>query len=74
MVLKFFETGKPNTLSSRLGPHIGMSSIGMSVAQLLSHDSTSAQDIIHFRSNNGINLLEFLIYSSSTVIMFGILH
>ncbi|KAG6393883.1 hypothetical protein SASPL_144457 [Salvia splendens] len=38
---KWTISGKSDTISSRLGPNIGMSSIGMSVAQLLSHDSAS---------------------------------
>lgn len=54
-------TGKPNSVSSRLEHNIGMSSIGLSVAQLLSHDSASVQEIIHFQSKNAIFVLEMCI-------------
>ncbi|XP_057812207.1 uncharacterized protein LOC131026358 [Salvia miltiorrhiza] len=54
---KWAISGKPNTISSRLGPNIGMSSIGMSVAQLLSHDSASVQEIIHFQKLEKLSIL-----------------
>ncbi|KAK6150174.1 hypothetical protein DH2020_017699 [Rehmannia glutinosa] len=55
---KWTTSGKPNTISAKLrAPNIGMSSIGMSVAQLLSHDSSSIQEIIHFQKLEKIGLL-----------------
>ncbi|KAK4440285.1 hypothetical protein Salat_0363400 [Sesamum alatum] len=55
---KWTGSGKPNSSSSRvLAPNIGMSSIGMSVAQLLSYDSTSIQEIIHFQKLEKLGLL-----------------
>ncbi|KAG6393880.1 hypothetical protein SASPL_144454 [Salvia splendens] len=54
---KWTISGKSDTISSRLGPNIGMSSIGMSVAQLLSHDSASVQGIIHFQKLEKLSLL-----------------
>ncbi|KAG6392129.1 hypothetical protein SASPL_146339 [Salvia splendens] len=54
---KWTISGKSDTISSRLGPNIGMSSIGMSVAQLLSHDSASVQEIIHFQKLEKLSLL-----------------
>ncbi|KAL7131212.1 hypothetical protein ABFS83_13G183500 [Erythranthe nasuta] len=56
---KWTRSGKSNTVSSRmLTPNIGMSSIGMSIAQLLlSHDSTSVPEIIHFQKLEKLGLL-----------------
>ncbi|KAL7089578.1 hypothetical protein ACP275_13G193800 [Erythranthe tilingii] len=55
---KWTRSGKSNTISSRmLTPNIGMSSIGMSIAQLLSHDSTSIPEIIHFQKLEKLGLL-----------------
>ncbi|EYU19083.1 hypothetical protein ABFS82_13G184500 [Erythranthe guttata] len=55
---KWTRSGKSNTISSRmLTPNIGMSSIGMSIAQLLSHDSTSISEIIHFQKLEKLGLL-----------------
>ncbi|KAL8508266.1 hypothetical protein ACS0TY_018740 [Phlomoides rotata] len=55
---KWTISGKPNTtsLGSQI-PSIGMSSIGMSIAQLLSHDSASIQEIIHFQKLEALGLL-----------------
>ncbi|KAG8385168.1 hypothetical protein BUALT_Bualt03G0013700 [Buddleja alternifolia] len=55
---KWTRPGQANTGFSRLlAPNIGMSSIGMSVAQLLSHDSTSIQEIIHFQKLEELGVL-----------------
>ncbi|KAI3455885.1 hypothetical protein Pfo_012548 [Paulownia fortunei] len=55
---KWTKSGKPNSISTRLlAPNTGMSSIGMSVAQLLSHDSSSIQEIIHFQKLEKLGLL-----------------
>ncbi|XP_011096718.1 protein prune homolog [Sesamum indicum] len=55
---KWTRSGKPNTSSSRLlAPNVGMSSIGMSVAQLLSYNSTTIQEIIHFQKLEKLGLL-----------------
>ena len=47
---KIVELGKPDSTGSRLMvSHIGMSSIGISIGQLLAHDDTSVQEITHFQ-------------------------
>ncbi|KZV21669.1 hypothetical protein F511_16375 [Dorcoceras hygrometricum] len=55
---KLPRTGKQDSISSRLPAlNIGMSSIGMSIAQLLSHNSTSTQEIIHFQNLEKLGIL-----------------
>ncbi|XP_075477512.1 uncharacterized protein LOC142518606 [Primulina tabacum] len=55
---KLTGSGKPDSSSSRLlALNIGMSSIGMSITQLLSYDSTSTQQIIHFQNLEKLGLL-----------------
>ncbi|KAH6823849.1 hypothetical protein C2S53_013104 [Perilla frutescens var. hirtella] len=54
---KWTISGRPNAISSRLGASIGMSSIGMSIAQLLSHDSASIQEIMHFQKLEKLGIL-----------------
>ena len=47
---KIVELGKPDSTGSRLMvSHIGMSSIGISIGQLLAHDDTSVQEITQFQ-------------------------
>lgn len=44
------EAGKPDGAGSRgMGSYIGMSSIGISVAQLLAHKDTATQEIVYFQ-------------------------
>ncbi|XP_073129308.1 uncharacterized protein [Henckelia pumila] len=51
-------TRSDSSSSSRsVALNIGMSSIGMSIGQLLSHDSTSTQEIIHFQNLEKVGLL-----------------
>lgn len=55
---KWTTLGKPDSRSSRLpASNIGMSSIGVEVAQLLSHDSSSTQEIIQFQQAEKLCLL-----------------
>ncbi|KAL2484175.1 Exopolyphosphatase PRUNE1 [Forsythia ovata] len=55
---KWTTLGKPDSRGSRLpASNIGMSSIGVEVAQLLSHDSTSTQEIMHFQQLEKLCLL-----------------
>ena len=43
-------SGKPDAAGSRLmALHVGMSSIGISIAQLLAHEDASSQGIKNFR-------------------------
>ena len=44
-------SGKPDAAGSRLmALHVGMSSIGISIAQLLAHEDASSQGIKNFQS------------------------
>lgn len=55
---KWTRIGKPDSAGSRLMvSHVGMSSIGISVAQLLAHDETSTHEIIHFQQIEKLRLL-----------------
>ncbi|KAL2467431.1 protein prune-like protein [Abeliophyllum distichum] len=55
---KWTTLGKPESRDSRLpASNIGMSSIGVEVAQLLLHDSTSTQEIMHFQQYEKLCLL-----------------
>ncbi|KAL7241415.1 hypothetical protein ACSBR1_014081 [Camellia fascicularis] len=47
---KWTRVGKPDSTGSRLMvSHIGMSSIGISIGQLVAHHDTSVQEITHFQ-------------------------
>ncbi|KAG1331848.1 putative exopolyphosphatase PRUNE1 [Cocos nucifera] len=83
-------TGKPNTTGSRLTvSHIGMSSIGISVEQLLAHEDLAAQEVIQFRESEKLRLLmvvsgyydnqknfkrEILVSTSTAELMKNFLH
>lgn len=55
---KWKRLGKPDSAGSRLMvSHIGMSSIGISVSQLLSHENTASQDIKIFQQSEKLRLL-----------------
>ncbi|CAA2982641.1 Hypothetical predicted protein [Olea europaea subsp. europaea] len=55
---KWTMLGKPDSRGPRLpASNIGMSSIGVEVAQLLSHDKTSTQEIIQFQQLEKLCLL-----------------
>ena len=44
-------SGKPDAAGSRsMALHVGMSSIGISIAELLAHEFTSSQEIKNFQS------------------------
>ncbi|XP_029121581.1 uncharacterized protein [Elaeis guineensis] len=83
-------TGKPNTTGSRLTvSHIGMSSIGISVEQLLAHEDFAALEVIQFRESEKLRLLmvvsgyydnqknfkrEILVSTSTAELMKNFLH
>ncbi|KAH0699385.1 hypothetical protein KY284_013600 [Solanum tuberosum] len=49
--LQSWEQGKPGGTGSRMGnSNIGMSSVGISIGELLTHHSTSAENIRSFQS------------------------
>ncbi|XP_059667486.1 uncharacterized protein LOC132312925 isoform X2 [Cornus florida] len=55
---KWTRVGKPENAGSRLMvSHIGMSSIGMSIGELLAHEDSAAQEIIHFQQFEKLRLL-----------------
>ncbi|XP_057464999.1 uncharacterized protein LOC130754768 isoform X2 [Actinidia eriantha] len=55
---KWTRVGKPDSTGSRLMvSHIGMSSIGISIGQLLAHDDTSVQEITQFQQFEKLRLL-----------------
>ncbi|CBI39018.3 unnamed protein product, partial [Vitis vinifera] len=84
------EAGKPDGAGSRgMGSYIGMSSIGISVAQLLAHKDTATQEIVYFQQSEKIRLLmivsgyydrqknfkrELLVSAESVDLMKNLLH
>lgn len=55
---KWTRVGKPDSNGSRLMvSHIGMSSIGISIGQLVAHHDTSVQEITHFQHLEKLRLL-----------------
>ncbi|KAL9658901.1 hypothetical protein QQ045_018611 [Rhodiola kirilowii] len=53
-----YDAGKPDGAVSRTNSsHIGMSSIGISIGQLHSHQESSIQDIKHFQQSERLRLL-----------------
>lgn len=55
---KWTRVGKPDSNGSRLiVSHIGMSSIGISIGQLVAHHDTSVQEITHFQHLEKLRLL-----------------
>ncbi|KAI3991612.1 hypothetical protein MKX01_009654 [Papaver californicum] len=84
------KVGKPENPASRLMlPLIGMSSIGISVGQLLSHTDSAAQEIILFQQSEKLRLLmivsgyydvqknfkrEILVSAESSELMRNLLH
>ncbi|OVA14994.1 DHHA2 [Macleaya cordata] len=87
---KWTRVGKPENAASRLMvSHIGMSSIGISVGQLLSHKDSASQDIILFQQSEKLRLLmivsgyydaqknfkrEILVSAESPELMRNLLH
>ncbi|KAK2997461.1 hypothetical protein RJ639_025155 [Escallonia herrerae] len=83
-------TGKPENAGSRLMvSHVGMSSIGISIARLLAHDNMSTQEIVHFQRTEKLRLLmvvsgyydpqknfkrEILVSAESAELMNNLLH
>ncbi|MCL7038234.1 hypothetical protein MKW94_010954 [Papaver nudicaule] len=78
------KVGKHENPASRLMfPLIGMSSIGISVGQLLSHTDSAAQEIIHFQQSEKLRLLmivsgyydrEILVSAESSELMRNLLR
>lgn len=59
---KWTRAGKPDAAASRLvATHLGMSSIGLSIAQLVAHEDTSYQEIKNFQQMEKLQL--FMIVS-----------
>ncbi|XAR48013.1 Inorganic diphosphatase [Bertholletia excelsa] len=55
---KWTRVGKPDSTGARLMvSHIGMSSIGISIEQLLAQDDTSVQEVTHFQQLEKLRLL-----------------
>jgi hypothetical protein len=51
VVMEIVISRKPDAVRSRLvAPHLGMSSIGISITQLAAHEDTSYQEIKNFQS------------------------
>ncbi|KAA8537097.1 hypothetical protein F0562_029575 [Nyssa sinensis] len=87
---KWTRIGKPGSAGSRsLVSHIGMSSIGISIGLLLSHESNLTQEIIHFQQLEKLRLLmvvagyydtqknfkrEILVSAESVELMKSLLH
>ncbi|XP_034697698.1 exopolyphosphatase PRUNE1-like [Vitis riparia] len=87
---KWMRVGKPDGAGSRgMGSYIGMSSIGISVAQLLVHKDTATQEIVYFQQSEKIRLLmivsgyydrqknfkrELLVSAESVDLMKNLLH
>ncbi|KAF6135165.1 hypothetical protein GIB67_035236, partial [Kingdonia uniflora] len=87
---KWTRVGKPESTGSRLTvSHIGLSSIGVSVGQLLTHADSAAQDVVGFQKSEKLRLLmvvsgyydsqknfkrEILVSAESVELMRNLLH
>lgn len=56
-----FVSGKPKGTSSRLAnSHIGMSSIGISLEELLNHEGSAVEEIIQFQGRQKLKIFIYL--------------
>ncbi|XP_074345752.1 uncharacterized protein LOC141684600 [Apium graveolens] len=58
---KWTRIGKSDSVAAEMLSYVGLTSVGISITQLLAHDETSVQEIIHFQQGEKLRL--FLIVS-----------